>query len=226
MSMEMYQVNVNNQIYHADAETLKQWVYSGNILATDLVRKGSLSWIEASKTPLLREIFAKHRAYGYQPQPIQSLPAMEYNGSYGNTISNHTVFNPNYASSYNTNSYRGGNNYSDYDSESLLRGAIKTLTFILLGSMILMPLLKIGAPNLTGLLVVPLLLFGFVVLFIYEIKFLIAPFSESVLWGIAVLVLHPANLIFTIMYWQTVKRIVIMQLLGLGLVIVGGFGLR
>lgn len=245
MSSAIWLVKVNDQIYQADEETIKQWASYGNIQATDMVKKGNLNWIEANKVPILREIFA--HANGYQPQPPQTMqptmyqPTM-YNGNYGNSstpTSQATMYNgyyegnlnyqPGYSQNgqnvYNGNWSNSTNNSSDFTDEVLFSGSIRTFTFMLSGALLIIPLIKFLIPGLTPLIALPLLLIGLIVVLIYEIKFLIAAFTENVLWGIAVLLIHPAGLIFTIMYWQLVKRIVIMQLLGFIAVIISAFGL-
>jgi len=44
-------------IFEADLDTLKQWIVEGCVLPTDKVSKGSLSWIEAGRAPMLRGAF-------------------------------------------------------------------------------------------------------------------------------------------------------------------------
>ncbi len=56
-TQEIWQAEVNGQIYDADLEELAQWIYEGAILPQDKVRRGSLRWIEAGKAPLLIEFF-------------------------------------------------------------------------------------------------------------------------------------------------------------------------
>ncbi|MFY9223324.1 MAG: B-box zinc finger protein [Blastocatellia bacterium] len=55
---EIWQVMIDDQVYEADTETLKEWASEGRILPTDKVKKGSLAWNDANRVPMLRAIFS------------------------------------------------------------------------------------------------------------------------------------------------------------------------
>ena len=48
---ELWQAEVNGQIYEASFEELAQWIQEGALLPQDKVRRGNLRWIEAQKVP-------------------------------------------------------------------------------------------------------------------------------------------------------------------------------
>lgn len=50
---ELWQAEVNGQIYDANFEDLAQWIQEGALLPQDKVRRGNLRWIEANKVPAL-----------------------------------------------------------------------------------------------------------------------------------------------------------------------------
>jgi hypothetical protein len=71
---DVWQVLVQGEIYEADTDTIKQWIAEGRILPNDKVKKGTLSWIEANRVPMLRLVFAGEE-HPQRPQPLQpSLP--------------------------------------------------------------------------------------------------------------------------------------------------------
>ncbi len=53
----IWQVNIDGKIYETELETLKRWIAESRVLATDQIRKGSLSWIAANRVPALRGLF-------------------------------------------------------------------------------------------------------------------------------------------------------------------------
>lgn len=57
MTNEIWQVEVNGQIYEADFEELKQWIADRALLPEDKVRKGEMRWTQAYRIPLLRKVF-------------------------------------------------------------------------------------------------------------------------------------------------------------------------
>jgi hypothetical protein len=61
---EIWQVKTGEEVYQADLLTLKQWIGEGLVQPTDMVRKGSLKWIEAGRAPMLRRVFT-----GEEPPP-------------------------------------------------------------------------------------------------------------------------------------------------------------
>ncbi len=69
---ELWQVEVNNQIFEANIEELCQWIAEGALQPNDKVRHGNLRWLEANRVPTLLKFFnAKERGL---PFPVlQSL---------------------------------------------------------------------------------------------------------------------------------------------------------
>lgn len=55
---EIWQVEIQGEVYEADLPTLKEWAYEGRLYQNDRVKKGSLSWIEAGRVPALRKVFS------------------------------------------------------------------------------------------------------------------------------------------------------------------------
>src|SRR5687768_1770689 len=55
---ETWRVSTPEGVFETDLETLKQWIIEGCVLPTDKVCKGTLSWIEAGRAPMLRSAFA------------------------------------------------------------------------------------------------------------------------------------------------------------------------
>ncbi|MGH9872997.1 MAG: hypothetical protein ACRD9S_11105, partial [Pyrinomonadaceae bacterium] len=55
---ERWRVDTAEGVFETDLETLKQWIVEGCVLPTDKVSKGSLSWIDAGRAPMLRSAFA------------------------------------------------------------------------------------------------------------------------------------------------------------------------
>lgn len=66
---------------------------------------------------------------------------------------------------------------------------------------------------------------GGVVSFIAGIMFLIVAFREGALWGLAVLFIPFASLIFLVMYWNQAKKAFLLSLAGSGIVMVGAFAM-
>jgi hypothetical protein len=56
-SNEIWQTEVNGQIYETNFEGLTQWIAEGSLLPQDRVRRGNLRWIEAQKVPALYGFF-------------------------------------------------------------------------------------------------------------------------------------------------------------------------
>lgn len=56
-SAEIWQIDVNGQIYEAPFGEMAQWIAEGSLLRGDKVRKGSLRWIEAGRVPTLIQFF-------------------------------------------------------------------------------------------------------------------------------------------------------------------------
>jgi hypothetical protein len=68
--VEKWRVSTIEGVFETDLETLKQWIVEGCVAPTDKVSKGSLSWIEAGRAPMLRSTFN-----GEAPAPVQTVPA-------------------------------------------------------------------------------------------------------------------------------------------------------
>lgn len=56
-STEIWQIDVNGQIYEAPFNEMAQWIAEGSLLRGDKVRRGSLRWIEAGRVPTLITFF-------------------------------------------------------------------------------------------------------------------------------------------------------------------------
>lgn len=54
---EIWQVEVNGQIYETNFEELTQWIFEGAVLREDKVKRGNLRWLEAGKNPKLLNFF-------------------------------------------------------------------------------------------------------------------------------------------------------------------------
>lgn len=54
---EIWQVEVNNQIYETEFIELTRWIADGSLLRADKVRRGNLRWLEAGKVPSLNGFF-------------------------------------------------------------------------------------------------------------------------------------------------------------------------
>lgn len=74
---EIWQVMSQGEVYQADLPTLKQWVVEGVVLPTDMVRKGSLKWIEAGCAPGLRRVFTG------EEQPVAAEQAASAPAAFG-----------------------------------------------------------------------------------------------------------------------------------------------
>lgn len=65
---EIWQVDVNGQIFESSLAELGEWINDGALLRHDKVRRGNLRWLDAGKVPLLHGFFnAKELG---QPMPI------------------------------------------------------------------------------------------------------------------------------------------------------------
>ncbi|CAN5329557.1 hypothetical protein BH20ACI1_BH20ACI1_03040 [soil metagenome] len=54
---EVWQVDVNGEVYETDFEGLANWIAEGSLLPEDKVRRGNLRWLEAGKIQLLHSFF-------------------------------------------------------------------------------------------------------------------------------------------------------------------------
>ena len=71
---EIWQVEVNGEVYQADFTELTSWVADGALQPEDKIRRGNLRWIEAGKVPLLTAFF-NAKAAGQPPPTISVLEA-------------------------------------------------------------------------------------------------------------------------------------------------------
>ena len=55
--IEIWQVDVNGQVYETSFQELTQWIDEGSLLRGDKVRRGNLRWLEAGKIPSLFGFF-------------------------------------------------------------------------------------------------------------------------------------------------------------------------
>lgn len=69
--IEIWQTQVNGQIYESNFEELTEWINEGSLLPQDMVRRGNLRWIEARKVPTLVPFF-NAKEQGIEPPPIQT----------------------------------------------------------------------------------------------------------------------------------------------------------
>lgn len=79
---EMWQVEVQGQIYESDLEGLTQWVSEGRVSQTDPVRRGSLRWLAAGKVPALMKFFNStgddiHSPKVSTSEPINTSPVQK-----------------------------------------------------------------------------------------------------------------------------------------------------
>ena len=70
---EIWQVDVNGEIYETDFEGLANWIAEGSLLANDKVRRGNLRWLEAGKIPLLHSFF-NAKELGISPPVLTTMP--------------------------------------------------------------------------------------------------------------------------------------------------------
>lgn len=67
---EMWQAEVNGEIYDASFAELAGWINDNSLLETDKVRRGNLRWLEAGKVPGLRDFF-NAKELGIEPPFVQ-----------------------------------------------------------------------------------------------------------------------------------------------------------
>jgi hypothetical protein len=67
-SQEVWQVDVNGEIYEASFETMTQWIFEGSLLPQDKVRRGNLRWLDAGKIPALTSFFNAKESGEPMPQ--------------------------------------------------------------------------------------------------------------------------------------------------------------
>lgn len=62
---------------------------------------------------------------------------------------------------------------------------------------------------------------GLALIIMGGIGFLIASFRISILWGIGCLLFYPISIVFLILHWDVAKNPFLLQLLGVGVVLLG-----
>lgn len=62
---------------------------------------------------------------------------------------------------------------------------------------------------------------GLIIFIIGGIGFLITAFKQSILWGLGCLIISPLSLVFLVIYWSDVKNPFFLQLIGLGIILLG-----
>ncbi len=71
-----------------------------------------------------------------------------------------------------------------------------------------------------------LIYFGFLILLIGSIGFLIVAFKNSILWGLGCLLISPISIIFLIFYWNDAKNPFFLQLIGIFVVFLGSLTMK
>ncbi|MCA9197254.1 MAG: hypothetical protein KDA87_06935 [Planctomycetales bacterium] len=66
-----------------------------------------------------------------------------------------------------------------------------------------------------------LVIFGLMICVAGGIWFLIAAFSESILWGIGCLLFSPVSLVFLVLHWNRAYKPFLVQLAGLAPIVAG-----
>jgi hypothetical protein len=78
-SVETWQVDVNGQIFDTTLTELTEWIADGSVTANDKVRRGNLRWLQAAKSPALRNCFIAEEinipAPGSLPVPRETKSA-------------------------------------------------------------------------------------------------------------------------------------------------------
>ena len=68
-----------------------------------------------------------------------------------------------------------------------------------------------------------IIIIGALIAFVGGIFFLIETFKESIIWGIACLIISPISLVFALLHWDVSKRPVLIQLAGFAVMLIGAF---
>lgn len=77
-SQEVWQVDVNGEVYETNFEGLISWIGDGSLLRVDKVRRGNLRWLDAGKIPSLNNFFnAKESG--------QPMPQVQFSSTEGET---------------------------------------------------------------------------------------------------------------------------------------------
>ncbi len=71
---EIWQVEVNGQIYQTNFNELTQWIQEGAVLREDKVKRGNLRWLEAGRIPKLVNFFNTKDLH-FQPEMVATTNA-------------------------------------------------------------------------------------------------------------------------------------------------------
>ncbi|WP_420598124.1 hypothetical protein [Neptuniibacter sp.] len=69
-------------------------------------------------------------------------------------------------------------------------------------------------------------IFGLIIFIVGGLSLLIAAFKTNILWGIGIIVIAPAALVFTVLHWGVAKNPFLLQLLGFAIIFVSSNGLQ
>lgn len=84
-SSKFWEIQVNNQVYQADEDTLKHWLVEGRIKPTDKIRKDNQDWTEVSRVFLLE---------GTQQKPVSAQAVQAINDRSSTDSRKHTAIEP------------------------------------------------------------------------------------------------------------------------------------
>jgi hypothetical protein len=121
---EIWQVDVNGEIYDANFSELSNWVLESSVLPTDKVRRGNLRWLEAGKVPGLQEFF-NAKSEGSQvtnisvtSNEIDSNPIQNFeNNKIGEIQGNQTFFTEEIIESNETGPELNSNLQTEFNSD-------------------------------------------------------------------------------------------------------------
>jgi hypothetical protein len=63
---------------------------------------------------------------------------------------------------------------------------------------------------------------GATIILICGIRLIIEAFRSGILWGIAVICIHPLIIVYVLLHWRNSGRLFLSSLAGAGLIIIGG----
>jgi hypothetical protein len=73
--LEQWRVSTVDGEFETDLETLRQWISEGAVAPTDKVSKGTLSWIDAGRAPMLKAAFRGEYVAPEATQSVHAAPA-------------------------------------------------------------------------------------------------------------------------------------------------------
>jgi hypothetical protein len=85
-----------------------------------------------------------------------------------------------------------------------------------------MRLLECIAVGALGFIQMLLLIIGLAIIVICGMRLVIEAFRSSILWGVAVLCIHPLMIVFVLRNWRTTKKLFLSSFAGAALIIAGG----